>query len=987
MKIKTIHADHFGKFLNYSLGLADGFNIIYGNNEDGKSTLMAFLRMMFYGGDNRGDLLTGLRKKYQPWAGGAMAGSVEFEKDGLQYRLTREFRGGNSTDRIEAIKLAANQKVAFTGDPGQFFFGLGEASFERSVFIGQAGSLPEAKNGGDELTQKLRNLILSGEEAISPEQALKNLNDAIELQLSRSGKIGALDKLNAQLAILNGKKLGALDEEAAKKRMEGEIAALTAEEDSCAKEYERLRKLLRYLRVYLSLDGFLQSREALERAVTETEHNGKTFGAAFVQQAEQQVNALHALNATCRERAQEAQRLEKDAQDGASLPEPGTAARIQALERQRQSAQEESARLRRQAEYAAYAAESERHTQVLYGLEQEANAAADALSQAGARFTDAGTGLKEGQAALDAGLDAHNEANTAHLLAQQNEANVRTQAERDIAAARALLELVQAAPAARVKPGARLPLFIAAACTLAVSVLLGALVHPLGYLGAIAAAALLAIGLATERGSVSGGDDALATARRALEEAQREGGVRIASAAAHTAEARVALERAQAGYAALSAALAAQKERHDMFARERAGAQDKKAELDARLSSAKERRAGYERELAKRQGDAADPADLERISAQAEERAAQAEELAQKIAGSIASAGCASAEELAQKDQRSAELRTRLADARTALEQAKEKTALGEADLVALVGHYSPVQTAVEAEEALRRLKDALGRADALRARTQGQWELVHKDVPNVTDADAGQTAATLRDALSRAGQPLTEEGLHALEQAILDCDARWRKLHDQVTNLTSDMRNRFAGQKTVSDIEEEIRGLCAEIAERTAYCDSLRLARQTLQEAADEAEQLFSPQLNAHTADIFTRLTGGRYQNVLVAPQTFDIRAQEAAGSMLREWKYLSSGTVDQAYLALRLAIAGELTKAGPPLPLLLDDVLLQYDDRRMEQGLRFLAEEAQRAQIVLFTCRQSIADWGAKTAGVQVSALAQGNEAIAIQKARNPS
>jgi uncharacterized protein YhaN len=58
----------------------------------------------------------------------------------------------------------------------------------------------------------------------------------------------------------------------------------------------------------------------------------------------------------------------------------------------------------------------------------------------------------------------------------------------------------------------------------------------------------------------------------------------------------------------------------------------------------------------------------------------------------------------------------------------------------------------------------------------------------------------------------------------------------------------------------------------------------------------------------------------------------------------------VDQLYLALRLAVAGELT---PDAPLVLDDALVRFDDRRLAEALDVLTEEAETKQVILFTCQ----------------------------------
>ena len=64
-------------------------------------------------------------------------------------------------------------------------------------------------------------------------------------------------------------------------------------------------------------------------------------------------------------------------------------------------------------------------------------------------------------------------------------------------------------------------------------------------------------------------------------------------------------------------------------------------------------------------------------------------------------------------------------------------------------------------------------------------------------------------------------------------------------------------------------------------------------------------------------------------------------------------SGTTDQAYLSLRLAMTELITDNGERLPLMLDDVLLQYDAERAENALEYLKKYAQNAQILFFTCR----------------------------------
>ena len=82
---------------------------------------------------------------------------------------------------------------------------------------------------------------------------------------------------------------------------------------------------------------------------------------------------------------------------------------------------------------------------------------------------------------------------------------------------------------------------------------------------------------------------------------------------------------------------------------------------------------------------------------------------------------------------------------------------------------------------------------------------------------------------------------------------------------------------------------------------------------------------------------------------------AHEFAGTgdeeTLHDALWRSDGTIDQLYLALRLAVAEELT---PDSPLILDDALVRFDDTRMQAALAILEDMAKARQVILFTCQQ---------------------------------
>lgn len=197
MKILSLDIASFGKFKSYQLDLPDNMTVVFGENENGKSTIMSFIRMMFYGNTGKTtDIDKNPRIKYRPWDSELMAGSIVFEHGGHNYRLEREFKKSNSTDKITLIDLDTGIATSLSGsdDIGSRFFGLTDSAFERSVFISE--SIPTSKNedANGEINSRLSNVATTGNEEISFEKISARLIKAKEALFSRGGKKGLYDK-------------------------------------------------------------------------------------------------------------------------------------------------------------------------------------------------------------------------------------------------------------------------------------------------------------------------------------------------------------------------------------------------------------------------------------------------------------------------------------------------------------------------------------------------------------------------------------------------------------------------------------------------------------------------------------------------------------------------------------------------------------------------------------------------------------------------
>ena len=132
MLIKRLELRSFGKFKNKTVALSDGFNLIYGGNGAGKTTIMDFIRLMFYGrcgSDRSRDISKSPRKKYMPWDGSPMSGAAEFEYAGRTYLLSRTFGKTPSADSVTLFDVTRGENlpiddINFKDSIGARFFGM-----------------------------------------------------------------------------------------------------------------------------------------------------------------------------------------------------------------------------------------------------------------------------------------------------------------------------------------------------------------------------------------------------------------------------------------------------------------------------------------------------------------------------------------------------------------------------------------------------------------------------------------------------------------------------------------------------------------------------------------------------------------------------------------------------------------------------------------------------------------------------------------------
>ena len=151
---------------------------------------------------------------------------------------------------------------------------------------------------------------------------------------------------------------------------------------------------------------------------------------------------------------------------------------------------------------------------------------------------------------------------------------------------------------------------------------------------------------------------------------------------------------------------------------------------------------------------------------------------------------------------------------------------------------------------------------------------------------------------------------------------------------------------------EEAVKTRLSEQYRRLAL---LLIARRSLESAIADWERKSQPKVYATASRLFEMVTGGAWRQVRMNAKG-DIEVVDAIKTA-REPRYLSLGTRQQLYLSLRIALLLTAENVGRGLPIMCDDILVNFDDARRSQAARALVELSRRRQVILFTCHPDIA------------------------------
>lgn len=198
MRIESLHIDKFGKLRSFDLAFPEGLTIVRGDNESGKTTILAFLRAMLYGLNGKSaSIAQNDRRKYMPWGETSMGGSLRLTDGRTAWEIARVFGQTKKQDTLRVTDLASGEAVELpAGDePGRVLLGVDEAVFADTLYVSARGSRPSGD--GAALTDKIRNLVGTGSEDVDLKSVLDRLRaakNAIAPRAKDKGQLAAVQR-------------------------------------------------------------------------------------------------------------------------------------------------------------------------------------------------------------------------------------------------------------------------------------------------------------------------------------------------------------------------------------------------------------------------------------------------------------------------------------------------------------------------------------------------------------------------------------------------------------------------------------------------------------------------------------------------------------------------------------------------------------------------------------------------------------------------
>ena len=305
----------------------------------------------------------------------------------------------------------------------------------------------------------------------------------------------------------------------------------------------------------------------------------------------------------------------------------------------------------------------------------------------------------------------------------------------------------------------------------------------------------------------------------------------------------------------------------------------------------------------------------------------------------------------------------RLEDARWVMLQDQKKLDACEAELSEMgerIASYFHFNHLSSAGRSLRRARSLLDDARELRAGSalfNQQRQGVQAQIA-VVDENIVRTRAQRDELLEDAGVA----DVAAFEALVADAIERRRQMMAEAERMdtrSGELAQRLAQARESSsfaELKQERAAVRCRLAESKRDYASLLLARRNLSAAIAQWESQSQPEVYRLASRLFEDMTDGMWVQVRLSASN-EVQVVNGRGDV-RGPMLLSLGTRQQLYLCLRIALLMSVGDVGRAVPVLADDILVNFDAERRRAAARALIELSTMRQVLLFTCHEEVVE-----------------------------
>lgn len=226
-------------------------------------------------------------------------------------------------------------------------------------------------------------------------------------------------------------------------------------------------------------------------------------------------------------------------------------------------------------------------------------------------------------------------------------------------------------------------------------------------------------------------------------------------------------------------------------------------------------------------------------------------------------------------------------------------------------------------------------------------WKNVKQDLRLYAGSD--EDFNRLWDSLETGEYDTWMEEYRKLSEEIKEKNKRIGDLHQQQGAVGNEIF-RLAGDHTITKVLQKKKEIETDISLSMEEWLKYVFTEYILEKTQEHYEAGRQPQVIASANRFLSEMTNGKY-SLLMDSDKKEVEIIDSTHHV-KDSKIWSSGTGDQVYLSIRLAMALSFGKQIEPLPIVLDDIFVRFDEGRQRETLRFLMDLGKEQQIFLFTC-----------------------------------